>query len=151
LERTRRRMDARFKNSLTKGYEPLIPTLELPDLKDRHVLAVAVHVKAKYIVTFNLDDFPQDVLQPYGIEALSPDEFVGRLIQIDPKRIIQAVKNHRLSLTRPSKTVDAYLATLEKRGLFKTVVFLRRYLAGTPVPVACSTGVPAKFYGITTL
>jgi len=120
-------MDARFKNSLTKGYEPLIPTLELPDLKNRHVLAVAVHVKAKYIVTFNLDDFPNDALQPYGIEALSPDAFVWRLIQIDPKRIIQAVKNHRLSLTRPSKTLDAYLATLEKRGLFKTVVFLREH------------------------
>ena len=88
LERTRRRMDVEFNNSLTQGYDGLIPTLELPDAKDRHVLAVAIHVKAKYIVTFNLDDFPQDALQPYGIEALSPDEFVGRLIQIDPKRVL---------------------------------------------------------------
>jgi len=127
LERTRHRMDARFKNSLTKGYEPLIPALELPDLKDRHVLAVAIHVKAKYIVTFNLDDFPQDVLQPYGIEALSPDEFVWQLAQTNPKRVLQAAKRHRLDLTRPPQMVDEYLATLEKQGLAKTVAFLREH------------------------
>jgi len=50
-----------------------------------------------------------------------------RLIQIDPKRVLQAVKSHRLSLTRPPKTVDEYLTTLEKQGLIKTVAFLREH------------------------
>ena len=48
LERTRRRMDVEFNNSLIQGYAVLIPTLTLPDAKDRHVLAVAIHVQAKY-------------------------------------------------------------------------------------------------------
>ena len=127
LERTRRRMDAKFKNSLTKGYEPLIPTLLLPDSNDRHVLAVAIYAKAQNIVTFNLGDFPKEILQPYGIEAVVPDEFMLRLIQTKPSRVLQAVRNHRLDLTRPPKTVVEYLATLKKQGLPKTVAFLREH------------------------
>ena len=125
FERTRRRMDTKFKNSLTNDYEPLIATLELPDPNDRHVLAIAIHAEAKYIVTTNLDDFPKSILQPFGIEAVLPDDFVWRLIQENPVRVLQAVKKHRADLTRPPKTVDEYLATLEKQGLAKTVAFLR--------------------------
>ena len=127
LERTRRQMETEFKNSLTNGYEHFIPTLQLPDPSDRHVLAVAIHVNAKYIVTFNLDDFPNEILQLYGIEAISPDECVLRLLRQDSRPVFQAVKNHRLSLTRPSKMVEEYLATLEKQGLAKTVAFLRKH------------------------
>ena len=129
LERTRRRMDAQFKDSLTKGYEPLIPTLELPDANDRHVLAVAIYSQSSLIVTTNMGDFPKTVLQPYHIEAVLPDDFVWRLIQKEPVRILEAAKNHRSDLTRPPKTADEYLATLEKQGLFKTVVFLREHKA----------------------
>ena len=127
LERTRREMDLHFPNSLAGGYESIMPTLTLPDLNDRHVLAVAIHVKAEYIVTFNLDDFPNRVLQSYGIEAVSPDTFVLRLIQENPDRILQMVAIHRRRLTRPPKSVDKYLATLAKQGLPKTVAFLLKH------------------------
>ena len=127
LERTCRRMNAKFKKSLAKGYEPLIPTLHLPDPNDRHVLAVAIHTQAEYIVTFNLNDFPNSVLKQYGIEAVSPDEFIFHLIQESPYFILRAVKNHRLSLTRPPKTTKEYLATLERQRLPKTVAFLREH------------------------
>jgi hypothetical protein len=36
----------------------------LPPGSDRHVLAVAIHIGADYIVTFNLDDFPAAQLDP---------------------------------------------------------------------------------------
>lgn len=49
--------------------------------RDRHVLALAVHVGAPTIVTDNLRDFPPDLLDPYGIEAISADEFA--LAQVD--------------------------------------------------------------------
>jgi len=127
VERTRQEMDTRFPNSSIRGYEPLIPVLELPDPNDRHVLAVAIHAEAKYIVTTNLDDFPKTVLQPFGIEAVSPDDFVWRLIQKKPVRVLEAVRKHRASLTRPPKTVEEYLATLEKQGLAKTTAFLREH------------------------
>ena len=127
LERTCREMDAHFPNSLVRGFEFLLPTLTLPDPKDKHILAAAIHAKAEFIVTFNLKDFPDTILQPYGIEAILPDEFVMRLIQRAPILVFQVVRNHRLGLVRPPQTVDEYLATLEKQGLFQTVAFLRKH------------------------
>ena len=127
LERTRRKMDAHFPRSLVRGYEPIIPMLTLPDPDDRHVLAAAIKAGAKYIVTFNLKHYPKTTLQAYGIEAVSPDDFVFRLIQRKSPPVLQAAKTHRLRLTRPPKTVDEYLTTLEKQGLPKTVAFLREH------------------------
>lgn len=127
LEQTRRNMDFHFPDSLVQTYESIVPALQLPDMNDRHVLAVAIHTKAEYIVTFNLRDFPKLVLQPHGIEAILPDELVLRLIREVPRLVLQVAKIHRLSLTRPSLSVIEYFAMLEKQGLPKTVAFLREY------------------------
>jgi predicted nucleic acid-binding protein len=43
---------------LISGYEELIPTLQLPDPDDRHVLAAAIAGRADLIITLNLSDFP---------------------------------------------------------------------------------------------
>jgi hypothetical protein len=48
-------MNQSIPDSLVTGFEYLIPTLELPDLADRHVLAAAIVAEAKTIVTFNLN------------------------------------------------------------------------------------------------
>jgi len=58
---------------------------------------------------------------------VSPEEFILRLIQKNPDRVLQAVRDHRLELTRPPKTVDEYFVMLEKQGLPKTVTFLRKH------------------------
>ena len=129
LERTRHKMDSHFPNALVRGYESITPTLTLSDPNDRHVLAAAIHAKADCIVTFNLNDFPNSHLQPYGIEAVLPDEIVLRMIQKRPSRVIATVKDHRLGLKRPTKSVNEYLATLKKQGLPKTVAFLREHEA----------------------
>ena len=125
LERTHRKMNARFPHSLVREYESLVPTLHLPDPKDRHVLAVAIHTKAEYIVTFNLKHFPKSALQPYNVEAVLPDELVARLIREAPILVLRVANDHRLSLTRPSFSANEYIAMLEKQGLSKTVAFLR--------------------------
>lgn len=127
LERTRREMDAKFPNSLVSGYERLVSTLQLPDPDDRHVLAVAIHGKASWIVTFNLADFPESVLAPFGIRAITPDDFVLLLIAYDAEAFLDGVARHRAALTRPPKTVDEYLTTLERQRLPKTVAFLREH------------------------
>jgi hypothetical protein len=41
LERTRTLMDTGVRDCLVTGYQPLIPSLSLPDPDDRHVLAAA--------------------------------------------------------------------------------------------------------------
>ena len=129
LTRTCREMNSHFPNGLVRGYESVTPTLILPDPNDRHVLAVAIHAEAECIVTFNLSDFPKTILQPHGIEAVSPDEFIWRLMQQIPRTVLQVVRKHRLSLKNPPKPVDEYLATLEKQRLTKTVAFLREHRA----------------------
>ncbi|HBT78384.1 MAG TPA: PIN domain-containing protein [Planctomycetaceae bacterium] len=127
LERTRREMDAWFPKSLVIGYEHLIPTLQLPDPDDRHVLAVAIHAKVPLIVTSNLKDFPADALARYHVEAISPDDFVLRVIEHDPEGFIATVAKHRPLLQRPPKTAEEYIDTLRRQGLTKTVAFLEQH------------------------
>ena len=129
LERTCREMDFHFPNSLVRGYEPILPTLQLPDPDDRHVLAAAIYAKAKYIVTFNLGDFPESALAFHQVEAIFPDDFVLRVIGCTPVPFLAAIAKHRAILARPPKTVDEYLATLKRRGLPKTVAFLQEHHA----------------------
>jgi predicted nucleic acid-binding protein len=127
LERTRLQMDVHFPNSLVQGYESITQTLQLPDPKDWHVLAAAIYKEAKYIVTFNLNDFPNTVLQSENVEAVSPDEFVQKLIPTTSPLIIDAARDNRLNLKYPPKTVEQYFETLEQQKLFKTVEFLRQH------------------------
>ena len=127
LERTRKCMDQHVNGGLVSGYESLIPTLQLPDPNDRHVLALAIHSKSQYIVTNNLGDFPKETLAPFKVEAVSPDEFIVQLIALDAEGVLTAAMHHRADLKNPSKTPDEYLATLEIQRLPKTVAFLREH------------------------
>ena len=69
-------MNQTIPDCLVENYEPLINCFSLPDVDDRHVLAAAVAGHADAIVTYNLRDFPLEVVAPLGIEVLHPDEFV---------------------------------------------------------------------------
>ena len=44
--------------------------------KDRHALAAEVHCEARAIVTFNVKDFGPDSVNPYGLDVLTPDQFL---------------------------------------------------------------------------
>ncbi len=127
IERSRRLMDAHVHDALVTGYEDLVPALSLPDPDDRHVLAAAVRIKATAIVTFNLSDFPPEVLRPLNVEAVHPDVFVSRLLAESPAEVCQAVNRQRAGLTRPPKSVDEFLPALEQCRLPLTVAGLRRY------------------------
>lgn len=127
IERTRRKMNQAFPKSLVSDYDQIVSTLQLPDLNDRHVLAVAIKTESKYIVTNNLKHFPQDILAKYRVQALPPDDFVMQLIEYDAIQFLKIVANHRSVLKSPPKTPDEYLATLENQGLTKTVAFLREH------------------------
>ena len=73
----------------------MVDQLTLPDDGDRHVLAAAIKGDAEILVTANLKHFPASALAPYGIEALHPDEFVLRLIERVPARVLAAARDHR--------------------------------------------------------
>lgn len=66
------------------SYEGLISECNLPDPGDNHVLAAAIACNAHYIVTFNLRDFPAQLLKPRRVVAIHPDEFVLQFVQDSP-------------------------------------------------------------------
>lgn len=127
LERTRDLMNLHAEDSLVTGFEKLLESLELPDPSDRHILAAAIRSGADVIVTHNLKDFPQENLDPYGIEAQHPDTFITHLFDLNPGAVVGAAQEHRASLKNPPKSVDEYLETLERQGLTQTVTELRGY------------------------
>ena len=75
LERTKSLMNRSVRDCLIEGYEFIIPSLDLPDPDDRHILAAAIKGQADIIVTMNLKDFPDRILNEYEIEAQHPDIF----------------------------------------------------------------------------
>lgn len=127
LDRTKQLMDANVLDCLVTGYESLIPSLSLPDEDDRHVLAAAIRCGADSIVTFNIKDFPKSALEPYGIEALHPDEFVLSQMGLAPNLVCAAAKRQRANLRNPPKSVDDYLDCLTQQGLVLTSNELRKY------------------------
>ncbi|MEP6754095.1 MAG: PIN domain-containing protein [Chthonomonadales bacterium] len=125
LERTRDLMVEHIMNSLISGYEEIIPTLDLPDTNDRHVLAAAVHAKADLIVTVNQKDFPESVLANYQIQAVHPDQFVCDLLVQNPELVCGVVRSQRNSLRDPPRTVGEFLKTLSNVGLRNTAIGLQ--------------------------
>jgi hypothetical protein len=95
LERTRDLMDTCIRDCLVTGHERLIPSLELPDPDDRHVLAAAIVGRCDAIVTQNLKDFPAEALAPFQIETQHPDGFFSN----PPKKKFKVV--FLRSWTRP--------------------------------------------------
>lgn len=129
LERTRDQMDASVPDCLVTGYEGLEARLTLPDPNDCHVLAAAIWCEAGTIVTFNLKDFPATTLEPLGITAQHPDEFIEHAFGISPAAVVAAAHDHRASLTNPPKSVDDLLDGYLKQGLVTAVSLLRPYAA----------------------
>ena len=126
LERTQRLMDIALPDALLEN----VPRLEiiLPDANDCHVLEAAVHAKAGFIVTHNLRDFPDLILEPLGVVALSPDDFVLQMIKRTPSLVLQSIQMQRTNLQHPPLTMQILLLQLEEQGLMQVVNWLRGQL-----------------------
>jgi hypothetical protein len=107
----------------------LIPSLQLPDPDDRHVLAAAIVGRCDAIVTQNLQDFPDEALVPHGIEVVHPDAFLHAQLEFEPAIFCTAVRKVRARLKNPPYSVADYLDTLIRQGLVPTVSELRQFAA----------------------
>ena len=125
LERTRNLMNQHVMDCLVDGYEHLIEQIQLPDPDDRHVLAAAIHCEAEVILTFNLKDFPETTLNPWGIIAQNPDDFICEWIEHSPSFILQAIQTQQSSLKRPPMSMEQLLIVLERQQIPKSVAKLR--------------------------
>jgi hypothetical protein len=127
LERTRDLMNAHAGDALIENFEDLIPSLSLPDPDDRHVLAAAIRGRADVIVTYNLKDFPEGAVSPYGIEVQHPDEFLTHVLGLAPGIVLAALQRLRQSLRNPALDIDTYLVRLKQHELPNFAAQLRQY------------------------
>jgi predicted nucleic acid-binding protein len=128
LARTRHLMCEAVPDCLVTGYERLIDGLELPDPDDRHVLAAAIRANAQVIVTSNLSDFPAVQLDPYSIEAQSPDQFVLHLVDLAAATVAAVIAQQADALRNPPQTLGDLLDRLARNGLPRAVAGLREHL-----------------------
>lgn len=127
IQRTAALMNTAVPDAMITGFEPLIDSVDLPDVDDRHVVAAAVRSNSEIIVTFNLKDFPAPALDAFGIEALHPDDFVMDLFDLNLALVLSAVTTQRSNLRKPPMSVDDYLEALLRQGMAQTVKELSKY------------------------
>lgn len=98
---------------MVENYAHLLPQCS-NDLKDRHVLAVALKGGIGTIVTNNLRDFPSHALTPHGVNAIAADELLAQLVAEYRELIVRKLNE---------------AATARNRSLADLVVHFRRYMS----------------------
>jgi|SRR5947209_10338598 len=103
-------MQSAFPEAAVTGYECMTPIMTNA-AEDRHVLAAAVIGKVDAIVTLNRRDFPLETLNAFGIDRLTPDQFLIHQWHLDPtlvrKRVVEQVIECK-------KDMVTHLALLER-------------------------------------
>jgi predicted nucleic acid-binding protein len=113
-----------FPDALVQNYDGLISYLELPDEKDRHVLAAAIKINANTIVTNNIKDFPSEYLKAFGLRAQLTDDFLTDLIDLNQEQAAAAFKEMVLNKKNPPLNEFDVLNQLRKIGLNDTANYL---------------------------
>ncbi len=118
------KVNGAFPDALVKNYEPLIATLELPDEKDRHVLAAAIKTNANLIVTNNLRDFPKDYLSRFSLSAKCADDFFTDIIDLNHEVSVKAYRSLVLKKKKPPYDEYQVLGIFRNNGLKETADYL---------------------------
>jgi len=111
LHAARDLMNAALPTARVVGYEAIVPSIELPDPDDRHVVAAAIAGGASVIVTWNVRDFPAAELRKHGLKKQTPDAFLAQLFDQAPDVMVavtgRARSNLRVSRVSPEEFLDA--------------------------------------------
>jgi predicted nucleic acid-binding protein len=129
LNYAREEMEKAFPGANFDPDPKTLSAVSLADTNDIHVVATAVAAQAKFIVTYNLRHFADEVLGPLGLRAETPDEFCARLFHETTTDVIEGARLHRASLKRPSYTSGSYFDHLVSLGLERTADLLRTHQA----------------------
>ena len=88
-----------FPEAWIEGFKSLVSQMANHP-KDRHVLAAAVHAKARTIVTYNLRDFPLEATRPWRVTAIGPSTFLKRLYRTDEALVIETLLEQAADVRR---------------------------------------------------
>jgi predicted nucleic acid-binding protein len=114
-----------FPESCVSGGDTLIGSLTLPDPDDRHVLATAIRTGAEHIVTENLKDFPVAILAPFGISAVTADDFLTSTFELYPSDAFRAMRTMRRAYGNPPFSPGEFIFDLQAKGLPKLASMLK--------------------------
>jgi PIN domain len=106
-----------FDDAVVTSWEELVPGLLLPDEDDRHVLAAVIRGGAQGIITANVKDFPAAALDPLGLEAVHPDDFLLDQLDLTPPTILQVIREQAAHTRRPPLTPRDLATLLGKAGV----------------------------------
>jgi hypothetical protein len=99
----------------------------LPDEDDRHVLAAALAAEAAVLCSSNTKDFPTEVVEAFGVEVLTPDQLLSRLVtEYEP----QMLAAHRTAITSLNGATDESTVAALRRAGAPTTAGLMAHLLG---------------------
>jgi len=127
LKKRRDQMDAKARDPLVEGYKSLEGAISLPDENDRHVLAAAIVGRCDVIVTYNLKDFPKEILGKFNLESQHPDSFLTNHLDLFPGKFCAAVHKVRQRHRKKIYSFEEYLDGLAEIELVATAAKLRKY------------------------
>ena len=113
--RFRSAMDRAFPEAMVEQPAGLADQLGC-DPGDRHVLAAAIAAKAEVIATLNVRHFPREVLAPLGIEAVTPDQFLCNLLDLDPITIHGCLRAMAARQRNPARSAQVLLQILSRQA-----------------------------------
>jgi hypothetical protein len=104
----------------------MLEDVALPDEDDRHVLAAAIAAEATVLCTSNAKDFPAEAVELIGVEVLTPDQLLSRLVtEYEP----QMFAVHRTAVTSLKGATDQSTVTaLHRAGTATTAGLMTRLL-----------------------
>jgi hypothetical protein len=68
--------------------------------------------RSQVIVTSNIKDFPKKALEPFGVEAQTPDEFLTHLFYLNSSLLMEILSEQAHDLNDPPLTVPEVLEVL---------------------------------------
>lgn len=100
------RANIAFPDACVHNYDGLITHLDLPDEKDKHVLAAAIKTNANVIVTNNIKDFPEKYLESFGLKVKMLDDFFTDIIDLNQDKSLAAFKE--MVMHKKNPPLDEY-------------------------------------------
>lgn len=111
-------MGSAFPNASITGWRALESGLAFywPDPDDAHVVAAAIRGRAEIIVTKNLKDFPDHLLNELGLHAASPDTFLSDLLDLNERVVLEAIAKQAQRTNNPALGITEIAVRLSKEA-----------------------------------
>ena len=112
LQYTRRLMNDALPLAMVTGYEGHVSGVDLPDPKDRQVVAAGIAAGASVILTWNVRHFPAKELKKFGLRRETPNTLLAGIYDEAPDLMIGSLANARQNLTRTCASASDFIAIL---------------------------------------